>query len=307
VGQFLVASELARRGYEVAVEDNLTEIDSLRQDVRSVLDALVPAVEAASRIAWRPDDGFVPLLRRAILVRQFECLKVICDLAEGHQGFAAAPLLRPSCEEIIWLKYLTSLSPRLAERLVQCLVQRELSDNLAAQAKEAGAQAMKALGLLDHLRESRKREPSVRSGIADIGVKANWERRTVERGQLPTVSFLARKTGMTNLYGFLYQATSRYVHFSTVELLRRTWGRSGDVKISSDFFERYWARFALYWGLSLFLEAILELSDVLEQSGQAPQIDSELISAVTRRIGESGKVPLLTSEELKWEESGSTG
>ena len=93
-------------------------IDDMQKDVQVVLDSMRTFVEATSDLKWSMKDGFLLVVRRAILVRQFDTLEVISNLVRKNKSYAAGPLLRPACEERIWLKYLSKLPDTDAEELV---------------------------------------------------------------------------------------------------------------------------------------------------------------------------------------------
>jgi len=58
------------------------------------------------------------------------------------------------------------------------------------------------------------------------------------------------------MYEFLYHASSRVVHFSVPELMRRIWGRPGEMTIASNLYEKYWADFSLYWGGWIYAQGL---------------------------------------------------
>jgi hypothetical protein len=123
----------------------------LRDDVRIVLGELKPVVDSASQVRWKPSEGYLRLIRRATLSRQYDCLDSIAHLVEHERGYAAVYLLRPSCEELIWAKYLVQIEQELANELLQCLVQKEIFENLKAQDDYTGRTVTKESGLLNHL------------------------------------------------------------------------------------------------------------------------------------------------------------
>ena len=209
-------------------------VNDLQKDVQQVLDGMRHLVEAASDLKWHLSDGCLPLVYRSILRRQFESLDVIANLVASGSGCAAPPLIRSSCEELIWVRYLTGIARADAEQLAVCVARDELLASLKAQDGYAG------------------------------------------------------------------HATSRFVHFSVAELLRRVWGREGDVSIRSTRFRDYWGSFALYWGLRLFLGSTIELCKQPDIPTDGEMDEAEMILAAVKRVGEYGQVPIITAEELAW-------
>lgn len=237
------------------------DIDSLSAGVTSALAVVRDAVDAHSNLEWLASDGFLPIIRRSVLRRQFDAVETIVELVKIKRGYASVGLLRPSCEELIWLTYLDTLQPAIAERLVASTSQDELLKSLKAQDTFAGRTITKELDLLPYLERAQTRDADIRDTLAAIGTALAWPDSAVKNRQLPSVAFLAKATENKELYNFLYHATSRFVHFSVPELLRRAWGRPGEVSIRSIHFHDYWSAFALFWGLWLFLKTIDELAE----------------------------------------------
>ena len=80
----------------------MRHIDNLQKDVQFVLDSIRPFIEAVSNQKWSKKNGFLQIVRCAVIVRQYEMLEVISNLVQKNMGYAAGPLLRPACEELIW-------------------------------------------------------------------------------------------------------------------------------------------------------------------------------------------------------------
>src|ERR1700731_349526 len=105
---------------------------------------------------------------------------------------------------------------------------------------------MPAIGFTQrYVKAAVARDREVEHQIREIGSRLGWNNG---RHLLPSMSFLSRKVGRERDYKFLYQGTSRFVHFSAVEIFRRAWGRKGEVQIGSQTFGRHWEIFAIYWG-----------------------------------------------------------
>jgi hypothetical protein len=109
----------------------------------------------------------------------------------------------------------------------------ETTKSLDAQNQYLGAKVMNDLGFTQRFikiqdAECRKREARIR----EIGRSLGWPQ---DRSLSPSIGWLSRKVKREKQYNFLYHATSRFVHFSQQELLRRVWsvyrklklGRSG--------------------------------------------------------------------------------
>ena len=148
--------------------------EDLRGAVTDTLDALRGMVEETSTLAWAPKDGVLPLIRSAILRRQYECLSVAVDLVDKSQGFAAVALLRAACEEFIWAKYLASLHRSDAEQLLVLVGHKEINDSLKAQDEHAGRKVSELLGLADYLKGSEASAKRLNTQIKTLGAKLNF-------------------------------------------------------------------------------------------------------------------------------------
>jgi len=212
-------------------------------------------------------------------------------------------MLRAACEEYLWIKYLARLSRVNAEQLVTLLLQSETTDSLKAQDDYVGRRVTKELGLEDERAASEAGIPLLKKQRKALGLKLRWEPRIIENGKLPSIAFIAKAVDETGLYQFLYHASSRYVHFSPVELLRRAWGRTGNVSVSSAHFSDYWGDFVLYWGVTLFIKTIPELVNLgLDISDESLKPIGDAIIEAAKSIGEHGAVPIITAVELRWED-----
>lgn len=276
-----------------------TRHDELRLAVSDTLQALDGVIKESSSLVWSPTNGIFPLIRSGILRRQYECLSVAVDLVDKSQGFAAVTLLRAACEEMIWAKYLAAIDRKDAEQLLQLIGNKEITDSLKAQDDHAGRKTSDILGLTKYLKNMEASAANRKTQIQSLGKKLRWDKRTIDLGNLPSMSFLAKTVGETKLYKLLYHASSRYVHFSVGELLRRSWGQTGKVTVSSAHFADYWGDFVMYWGVYLLISTfpvLLELGEETEMS----TFDSELLLNAAKRIAAHGPVPIITSGELEW-------
>jgi hypothetical protein len=278
------------------------KIEHLRNDISIILEEMKPFIESAARFRWDPSTmGYLPLIRRAILCRQYECFGCILQLVEHSQGYAGLPLLRPACEELIWAKYLALIDKDSANDLLLCLTQKGMFDSLVAQDHYAGRTQTKKSDLLEILKRLTLHQPAVRSELSAIGKKLNWPKKSIEARTTPSMEWLAKTTEMRWVYDYLYHASSRYVHFSPTELLRRAWGTPEEVTIQSSNYGDYWNAFVLVWGQKLITEVFLVLQKSLEADGVIDvEVDGDKIIGAYKRIAEFGLVPIITQSELNW-------
>lgn len=278
----------------------MSKKDDLRMAVSDLLEAVNGLVESASQLKWSPDDGVLPLIRSAIFRRQYECLSVAVDLVDKSLGFAAVALLRPACEEFLWAKYLASLKIPDAENLLVCMSRKELGDSLKAQDGHVGRTESERLGLAGHIKRNEASSKVVTAHIKALGLKLKWEKRAVEDGKLPSIAFIAKAVDEIKIYRFLYHASSRYVHFSPAELMRRAWGKNGSMTVSSAHFTDYWGAFVMYWGAYLMTGTFSILFELGGTMDTTHVLEADKLLSASRRIRDNGPVPIVTSEELDW-------
>lgn len=277
----------------------LKQLDILLGDVQAALDAMRPFVENASHIGPGEFQGFLSVVLRAVLRRQFDSLEAISHLVAAGRGHAAPTLLRPSCEELIWISYLVTIPEKEAEKLIRCKAVSEVRELLKAQRADGGQAAMEELGLLRYYKRSEESKEAVRAQIRALGETLAWPPDTRKEGQpprFPSVLWLAKRTGRKDIYDCIYGATSRFVHFSAQGLLRLAWYKPGSMSVRSEHFRDYGGAFSLQWGFRLFSESAIELS-------KAPGMPDEWLNetgllSIVKRVAAFGKVPVITAEEL---------
>ena len=219
------------------------------------------------------------------------------ELVESKHGYAAVPLVRPACEELLWLRYFTKLTANDAALLSECLIRSGLLRDLDAQANEMGREKMLAIGLAPALNAFHSKASVVKDKLRQLGKRLDWPGK---QGRVPSTRFIADATDSTSLYLFLYHAASRYVHFSPVELGRRGWGKAGRLELSSQAYEPVWAAFVLSWSTRLLGWSMTAASSALEAEGVS-EPDHETMQNAFDRITDVPLVPLVTPEELLWD------
>ena len=213
-------------------------------------------------------------------------------------GFAAGPILRPACEEFMWVKYLLSIPCPTAEGLIRCMAAGDAYKRLTAQYKVAGKDGMQKLGLTPHFNRIKRERKDRNILLREIGTLLKWPEDTINVASLPSVAWIAKKTGERLTYEHIYAATSQFVHFSPSELLKRAWCQDEHTIIGSKTFEPYWSRFCLYWGVRLFSETAVLIYGHSTMPADS-SIDYPTIISAAKRIGESGIPPIITAEELE--------
>jgi hypothetical protein len=254
----------------------------------------------AATVDWRSAYGskgeqdFFKLVLLAIVVKQHESLQAILALDKNAEGFSAVPLLRAMCEELIWVRYLATVKTEERASIISALASVGLFETFTAQ---------EGYGVpnLD-FGQGWKERAEVSSAASADALRIIFRAQGFQlrnNATAPSVWQLAKKADMESTYKLLYHATSRAVHFSVPELLRRIWGRPGSMKVSSQTFERYWAAFSLYWGGWIYSLTFIESLLILQE----PEIADETVIALQEaalKIKSRGAIPILTAEEVYW-------
>ncbi len=266
---------------------------------KDLLDIFAPSMEALSILEWKGTDGLWTIVVRSVLVRQYEALETIVDLVQSRRAHLCVPLLRPAVEEHLWIAFLQTLTNVDREKFLMAKSQVETFETLEAQFNDAGVEQMRQIGFsqdfLDAMRVSSEASKEILSGI---GARLGWN---LGRKSVPSTWFIASQTGNEQLYSLIYHATSRTVHFTVAELLRRGWGNSGRVVIGSEMMDEYWAQFSLFWVTRIFALTFLGLVDEfvrLEIDIDLGDDREEEIDAAVKRFVKTGLIPIITPEEM---------
>ncbi len=274
------------------------DVSELQKAVKEFLLETTPITEHISYVEWKESDGLVPVIFRAVLKRQYESLSSVVGMSSSERGYSAVSLLRPACEELIWIKYLKHVGLKDANELLRLMAVTEIGRTLEAQLEFAGREMVKSLGFTPtFLSEQSASVLEAEKRLKALHERLNW--RSKKKGQIPSVFFLAKATNNLELYKFLYHATSKFVHFSVHELMRRVWGKPGALSISSDTYAKYWSAFSLRWGLHLYLETLVEALDWIEPEA-GPDLSEARLMETADVIRKFGLVPIITAEELRW-------
>ena len=176
------------------------------------------------------------------------------------------PLLRPSCEELIWISYLASIPAKEAEKLIRCKAVSEVRELHKAQRAADGQGAMKKLGLLRYYKRSEGSKEAMRAQIRAPGETLAWPADTRKEGRppkFPSVLWLAKRTRRKDIYDYIYGATSHFVHFSVHGLLRMASYTPGRMSVRFVHFRDYWAHFPVDGGSVCFSNLQLNSAGLL--------------------------------------------
>lgn len=202
-----------------------TSVDKVLESIEGFVNAISSGVPATNQ----PSDFGVPLLLRCVAKRSQESLVAITKLVGSVQAYYAMPLLRPMCEDFIFIRFMKSLPRSEADGYLYEKVMLDLLEGLEAQrsffdtVQEEYPDSVKerykphraeALDLPTEIRERKTR-------LKDFGKKLGWGNT-----HAPKVRYMAKATGIDDEYAFFYSATSSAVHANLHYIWRMVWGNS---------------------------------------------------------------------------------
>ena len=204
--------------------------------------------------------------------------------------FWLAPNLRSICEDLIVLGYVDKNQSNLRDETITLLLQLDFQNTIHVQ-KE----------FFDRF---RPQQPIVRPAGSKNQIK-KIKRRLKEINAsvvkdtdsfVPTVRALAKDQGLLVLYDYLYNATSRLVHFSPGTLLRMAWGgEDGGLECKPDALDNYYSEFIQFYSAHLLTALVSRFQSHLN-------ITENLQSAIDSELGDANSFirwpELITFEEM---------
>jgi hypothetical protein len=160
--------------------------------------------------------------------------------------------LRGICEDLIYLSYMTRMSPSVRTELVKLLIQLNTAEGLDTQHKffKANNPFQPVLGPA----ENRLRSGESASVAARSKFRAFWSRQGSSRRDGPTIKEMAHNLGLTSTYDYVYFAASNFSHFNPQSLLRIGWGaETGPFRFSMKHLSGYYKSLSSFYGAVLFL------------------------------------------------------
>lgn len=267
------------------------------EDVDALLVSVAPVIDAIRRAPWTVEQVF-DLVARAIAVRQSDALASVVRMCRDGRGVSALSLVRPACEELIWLSYLQTLPLEVANRILALKGRLESLRLLNEQQQVAGARGMRAIGFPQgFVRGALRERAQAERAYVELGAELGFAQPTDERTDGPSNAFLAQKVGLAAEWNLVYSATCKAVHFSPSHLLRHAWGTpGGEVVIDARSFDRYWSLFALTWATHYFVHTLTEVTTIVRTEHE---YEGDALLQAMRSVAAVGRVPAITPDELR--------
>lgn len=226
---------------------------------------------------------------------------LLSSSAENSNLFYFLPMLRGLCEELIVFNYLLkTIENEDRKNFIIIYQYLDWKKSIDAQEEFFGKnkpnQPVLTKEILKRIGVERLKYVEIYN---ELYVKYSWTGNR-NKLQLPSVFSLAEKAGFTNLYRYLYLATSRLVHFNPQTLFQMIWGefetpelrKIKTMNISTNHFKKYYNEFCLFYGYYLLKIFSSEFSGILE-------IDSEsYIKKLDIYFSEKSWPEIITFEEM---------
>jgi hypothetical protein len=165
-----------------------------------------------------------------------------------QNSFFYSPFLRGLCEDLIALKYLDKHFNLNKDRLTLVYLRYLLFDSIKKQTSFFNKEVPFQNSIkLTNTNVTIELENELKSIMVENGLNKNKI--------FPSVEHMAIDSNFKQLYDFLYNATSKMVHYSPNILLRMGWYNNDEPTVfSSHNFYRYYHQFNKFYAAYLFIE-----------------------------------------------------
>jgi hypothetical protein len=266
------------------------------------IDGVAAFINVAKRLLvvgdlpWADAQADLRLLAiNSALRRQIESLEASVLLARQGLGHMAVAFVRAAVEDVMYLGFFTSLEQVDSQELFLAFARWDGARSLLAQRKYLGDAVMATLwypkAFLDAMEAQRDQQ---QDALTVLRKKYGWQ------GRLPSAEWIADRAGKRNLYEYLHAATSRAVHFSAGEIIRRSWGNpDGNITTDKPEFREYLAAFALDQLWVLYIDTWQVAMPLLSGAGIGSEsaLTFDELTAALARLAALGRVPLVHAYE----------
>ena len=189
----------------------MSEEDQLDERLLKRIEATEAVLADAKRLVvlgamdWEEAMADLRLLAvNHVLRRQLDGLEGALLLARSRLGHLSISLVRLALDEMIWLKFLGTLSAEKATELLLALGVYDGLRSLLAQRDYIGDEAMKGLWYeTSFLDAAQIRLDSSKTSLKALAKEFGWQ-----RGLLPSAQWVASQADELDLYEYLHSATS---------------------------------------------------------------------------------------------------
>jgi hypothetical protein len=228
--------------------------------------------------------------------RQLEGIRAAVLLARQDLGHMAVAFVRASLEDVMYLGFFLKLDLEDSQKLFKLLGNWDGLRSLLAQRRYVGDEVMARLWYSEaFLKAAAEAQERTKIELKELQKRHKWS-----GGIVPAGDWIADQAGKRDLYDYLHAATSRAVHFSAGEIMRRGWGHpSGKIITDKPEFREHLTSFALDQMWRLYVETWMVTMPLLEKAGISSDdsLGSDEMEPVINRLAALGKVPLVHAHE----------
>jgi len=258
------AAQYLRRMIETGEVDGPGRLSERLRAVENFFEVLNKLV-TIEELSWAAVESDPRLLAyNAALRRQFESVQAATVLTQQGLGHLAVSFVRAAVEDVIYLAFFAKLEVAAARELFKLLGVWDSTRSLIAQRAYLGDEVMSRLWYpADFVDRVQVKCDETRVELQRLQRQYRWA-----GGNVPSAAWLAEQAQRLELYEYLHAATSRAVHFSAGEILRRSWGeQSGSVRTDHAGFREHLAEFALDQLVRLYAETWRIATPALQAAG----------------------------------------
>lgn len=271
---------------------DLVEDVRVLADMHDAVERSLPPIQVVA--------SYTRMVARACLHEHVERLRASLVLMDGGVPAQVIALVRPALDQMLWLRYLGTLSEEDREELLRLVGFMEITGTLIAQQNYAGKRVMTQLGFpAVFVKDMTKERKEAKAELAVLGARLGWDVLDGEV-QMPNSQWVAHRVDRPRTYDLLFGPMSKPLHFSVSEATRRLWGElDGAASLDDPSYLTWRAALALY-ELALLTPEIVVAVAVLTPEDYTDDtevdIDLEATEAAMERIKARGNVPIVTPQ-----------
>lgn len=213
---------------------------------------------------------------RSALAKLFDFNQSVTRMAIHEKpipSFFIVGSLRGSCEDLITLDFLRSISNKVRDPLLKAWINHEIKTNVLTQTPFF--EKHRPFQPVLKSKDPASVQPSLTAAQAiwsSLGFKLK------ANAIAPSTWALANKAGLKEVYEFFYRFSCDLVHFNPVVLLRFGWGdEPSKPRFAASNFNIYYERFGLIYGAYLWSLFIQLLKPNLHLTEEAKKAEIDLI------------------------------